>query len=48
VEITVAEILQSDFLKDAKVIAGKRGLFKPVSSVTVGEVPDIADWLKGG
>jgi DNA-binding PucR family transcriptional regulator len=47
-EITVAEILQSDFLKDAKVIAGKRGLFKPVSSVTVGEVPDIADWLKGG
>ncbi|MFA5867400.1 MAG: PucR family transcriptional regulator ligand-binding domain-containing protein [Actinomycetota bacterium] len=47
-EITVAEILKSDFLKGAKVIAGKKGLYRPVSSVTVGEVPDIADWLKGG
>lgn len=47
-EITVAEVLKSDFLKGAKVIAGKKGLFRPVSSVTVGEVPDIADWLKGG
>lgn len=47
-EITVAEILQSDLLTDAKVIAGKQGLYRPVSSVTVGEVPDIADWLKGG
>lgn len=47
-EITVAEILGSDLLKGAKVIAGKRGLYRPVSSVTVGEVPDIADWLKGG
>jgi sugar diacid utilization regulator len=48
VEITVAEILKSDFLKSAKVIAGKKSLYRPVSSVTVGEVPDIADWLKGG
>lgn len=47
-QITVAEILKSDFLKGAKVITGKKGLYKPVSSVTVGEVPDIADWLKGG
>jgi len=47
-EITVAEILDSELLKDAKVIAGKPGLYRPVSSVTVGEVPDIADWLKGG
>jgi DNA-binding PucR family transcriptional regulator len=47
-EITVAEILKRDFLKGAKVIAGKKGLNRPVSSVTVGEVPDIADWLKGG
>jgi sugar diacid utilization regulator len=47
-EITVAEILRSELLTDAKVIAGKAGLYKPVSSVTVGEVPDIADWLKGG
>lgn len=47
-EISVAEILKSDYLKSAKVIAGKKGLNRPVSSVTVGEVPDIADWLKGG
>ncbi len=47
-EITVAEILGSDLLKDAKVIAGQAGLYRPVASVTVGEVPDIADWLKGG
>jgi len=47
-EITVAEVLASDLLKDAKLIAGKKGLYRPVSSVTVGEVPDIADWLKGG
>lgn len=47
-ETTVAEILKSDFLAEAKVIAGKKGLSRPVSSVTVGEVPDIADWLKGG
>ncbi len=47
-EITVAEILGSDLLTEAKVIAGQAGLYRPVSSVTVGEVPDIADWLKGG
>lgn len=47
-EVTVAEILKSDFLKGAKVLAGKKGLYRQVSSVTVGEVPDIADWLKGG
>ncbi len=47
-EITVAEVLKSDSLKGARVIAGKKGLYRPVSSVTVGEVPDIADWLKGG
>lgn len=47
-EITVAEILASDLLKDARLIAGKKGLYRSVSSVTVGEVPDIADWLKGG
>ena len=47
-EITVAEILRSELLAEAKVIAGADGLIRPVSSVTVGEVPDIADWLKGG
>ncbi len=47
-EITVADVLDSELLRGAKVIAGKKGLYRPISSVTVGEVPDIADWLKGG
>jgi DNA-binding PucR family transcriptional regulator len=48
VEITVGNILEIDILKGAKLIAGKKGLSRSVSSVTVGEVPDIADWLHGG
>lgn len=47
-DLTVADILQSKNLAKAKVVAGKKGLTKPVTSVTVGEVPDIADWLEGG
>lgn len=47
-EITVGNILEIGILKDAKLIAGKKGLSRSVSSVTVGEVPDIADWLHGG
>lgn len=37
-----------DVLKDARILAGDQGLGRPVTSVTVGEVPDIADWLSGG
>ncbi len=47
-EITVGNILDINILKGAKLIAGKKGLSRSVSSVTVGEVPDIADWLRGG
>ena len=46
--VTVAQILQLDVLKEARVLAGEAGLDHRVSSVTVGEVPDIADWLSGG
>ena len=46
--VTVAQILKLDCLSDARVLAGSQGLARPVSSVTVGEVPDIAEWLSGG
>jgi PucR family transcriptional regulator, purine catabolism regulatory protein len=46
--VTVGQILQLPVLKDARLLAGGEGLDRKVSSVTVGEVPDIADWLSGG
>jgi purine catabolism regulator len=46
--VTVSQILQLEVLKEARVLAGEAGLDRRVSSVTVGEVPDIADWLSGG
>ena len=46
--VTVAQIMKLDCLAQARVLAGGPGLSRPVSSVTVGEVPDIADWLSGG
>jgi purine catabolism regulator len=35
-------------LKEARILAGADGLDRRVTSVTVGEVPDIAEWLSGG
>ncbi len=46
--LTVAEILKLPILADARVLAGEDGLDREVSQVTVGEVPDIGDWLTGG
>lgn len=46
--VTVAQILELDVLEEARVLAGADGLDRRVTSVTVGEVPDIADWLSGG
>lgn len=46
--VTVEHILRLGSLSEAKVLAGSGGLGHAVSSVTVGEVPDIADWLSGG
>jgi sugar diacid utilization regulator len=45
--VPLEEILKSDCFKDAKILAGQDRLKVKVSSVTVGEVPDIADWLTG-
>jgi purine catabolism regulator len=46
--VTVEQILALEVLKDARLLAGQTGLDRKVTSVTVGEVPDIADWLSGG
>ena len=46
--VTVEQILKLAALSQARVLAGAQGLDRPVGSVTVGEVPDIADWLSGG
>ncbi|MCL6106081.1 MAG: PucR family transcriptional regulator ligand-binding domain-containing protein [Actinobacteria bacterium] len=46
--LRVSEILNLPILADAKVLAGSKGLEREVSQVTVGEVPDIGDWLSGG
>jgi purine catabolism regulator len=46
--VTVGQILELEVLKDARLLAGADGLDRRVTSVTVGEVPDIADWLSGG
>jgi purine catabolism regulator len=46
--VSVEQILKLGALSQARVLAGARALDRPVSSVTVGEVPDIAEWLSGG
>jgi len=46
--VTVGQILGLASLKEARLLAGADGLDRRVTSVTVGEVPDIADWLSGG
>lgn len=46
--VTVGQILKLGALSQAHVLAGARGLDHAVTSVTVGEVPDIAEWLSGG
>jgi purine catabolism regulator len=46
--VTVEQILKLPALKEARLLAGTDGLDRRVASVTVGEVPDIADWLSGG
>ncbi|MDR2479544.1 MAG: PucR family transcriptional regulator ligand-binding domain-containing protein [Treponema sp.] len=45
--ITVEKILGLQKLQNIQVAAGKGGLWRRVSHVTVMEVPDIAHWLKG-
>lgn len=47
-EVTLNEVLLTKAFEGSKVIAGHSGLNKTVKTVTVAEVPDAMDWLKGG
>ena len=46
--LTVKEILSGRPFSSACIVAGKNGLERQISSVTVAEVPDAANWLQGG
>lgn len=46
--ITLSEMLDIDIFKDAKVLAGKKGIINRVTKVNVMEVPDIEDWVTTG
>lgn len=47
-KVTIKDIMELPVFKDARVVSGYGGMHKEVSSMTVAEVPDAADWLKGG
>jgi purine catabolism regulator len=46
--LTVADALQFEDFAGAKVVAGERGLGRPVRWVHNAAVPDAPDWLNGG
>ncbi|MHB0977049.1 MAG: PucR family transcriptional regulator [Candidatus Aquicultorales bacterium] len=46
--ITLQDVLGMRSLKDSVVLTGAAKLDRLVTGVTVGEVPDIANWLTGG
>ncbi|MBF8289267.1 MAG: Transcriptional regulator CdaR, purine catabolism regulatory protein [Chloroflexi bacterium] len=46
VSIRMADVLRLPILQGAKVVGGAKGLNRPVRSVNVMEVPDIAHWVK--
>lgn len=45
--ISVGQLMRVGGLRDCRVVAGHRGLSRPVKYVTIMEVPDIVKWLKG-
>ncbi|WCK53759.1 PucR family transcriptional regulator ligand-binding domain-containing protein [Aneurinibacillus sp. Ricciae_BoGa-3] len=45
--LTLAEVLKMPCLKRAQVVAGASGLRCQISSVTVTDVPDFFQWLRG-
>ncbi len=44
---TLRELLRRPAFRDAEVLAGRQGLDAPVRWVHVGEIPDIASYLRG-
>lgn len=46
--ITFEKLLTMDLFKDAKILAGSRGLGNRITKVNVMEVPDIIEWVGEG
>jgi sugar diacid utilization regulator len=46
--VTVGDVLQMECLSQARVVAGERGLDREVYWITVGEEPDLPEWVFGG
>lgn len=46
--LTVAEVLTLKQFEGAKLVAGHKGIHKPIAWVHVASVPDAPRWMKGG
>lgn len=46
--LTVREALSLSALKDARVVAGYKGLDNPIRWTHILDLPDVAEWVKGG
>lgn len=46
--LTVADALKLEQFSGAKLVAGRRGLDKPIAWVHIASVPDAPRWLRGG
>ena len=46
--VRVRDVLQMECLRDARLVAGERGLDAEVRWITVGEEPDLPSWVFGG
>jgi len=46
--LTVADALKIGPLAKARVLAGRKGENRVITSVTIMDTPDIKDWIKGG
>ena len=46
--LTVAEVLKLDQFAGAQLVAGEKGLDKPIAWVHVASVPDAPRWMRGG
>ncbi len=46
--VRVRDVLQMECLRGARLVAGEKGLDAEVRWITVGEEPDLPDWVFGG
>ena len=46
--ISFKDVLQMECLDQAKIVAGQKGIDNEVRWITVGEEPDLPDWVFGG